>query len=134
MKRVKNVREFRAFHSPPARHRDEALPQRVFEVIEGYVCGIVSILVAFEIIVGCLIVVIDLPSSHMHVPRIYSVPVLAFALVADGWFLGAMWDCIRNWRLPIGPSVANRFPRVPIILRPLAALWWLAHTATIFWG
>jgi len=59
--------------------------------------------------------------------------LIAWALIADGWFMIRMWmGMIKGW-LPLAPLIAVSQPRLPRPFRPFVAIWWLLHAILIAW-
>jgi hypothetical protein len=55
--------------------------------------------------------------------------LLACWVYLDLRHLTAVWAAMRAGVQPLAPYVALRHPPPPMLLRPLVALWWLAHFA-----
>jgi hypothetical protein len=99
----------------------------LFETVESYVGGLLALLIAFELIVGGILLVAAPPSGNIHLPKYVSVPLLVVAMGMDGWLMGRVWQCVRDREFPLGLALGQLHPRLPLPLRPIAALGWLAH-------
>jgi hypothetical protein len=101
------------------------------EIIESYIGGLLSMVIAFELIVGGILVLVDPPSGNVHIPKFYSIPLLACAVVFDGWLVMTVWAGLSAGQFPVGLWVALRQPTLPWALRPVVALVWVAHAVML---
>lgn len=63
-------------------------------------------------------------------PSIRTVRVMWGAMVvAEGFFLYKLKGSLEAGIYPFAPQFALRMGKMPLALRPLAAVWWIAHVA-----
>ena len=104
---------------------------KVLRVIESSIGGLLGMVIAFELIVAGVLLVIDPPSGNIHVPRVWSIPILAVTVLFDGWLVMALWDGFHAPRLHLGFAVAQRMPRLHPAWRPIVAVIWFAHAIAL---
>jgi hypothetical protein len=105
------------------------LLKRVVGVIESTIGGLFGMVIAFELIVAGIGMVVR-PQSY-HISRVLTVPILGAAVLFDGWLVMALWDGLRDGRLPLGLSVARHMRRLHSSLRPLVAVVWIGHAVLL---
>lgn len=107
-------------------------PRRTWvEGVESFVGGVFSILLALSLIIWGIWLMGDPPSGSLHLDGISTAAICAVTVIFDGWLLANVCEGFFRSRIPLALWVAQRLPRVPVILRPVVAITWLAHGVTL---
>jgi len=106
------------------RHRLLGFP----EWVEGWISTFFGTLLG-ALVVGVPAVCWPYWVSACHDPfsAIMFSALLVAAAIGELCFVACAWVAAIKTDLPFGPAVAMRQPRIPVLLRPAVAAWWVAH-------
>lgn len=103
-----------------------AMRRSITEKLEAWAGALFATVLSFLFVVVVILLVSwrigrRLSDGEALILLLLGVPLL------DGRFLLAMWRGVWVGRGPIGPCVAATLNPIPVLLRPIASAWWLAH-------
>ena len=99
----------------------------VFEIIESWICGLIGMMVAFEVAVGMLLVLVDFRKANFHISHWVSVPVALVLVPGTLWTMMAIWESLNKRRYPVGLEMGKIILQWPTILRRFSTLSWAAN-------
>jgi hypothetical protein len=76
--------------------------------------------------------------SHEHDNlwlQLLGITFFIWCILSEGWFLITVWKTILRQEHPSAVVLSLQQPRLPIVLRPIASLWWLFQfLMAVVWG
>lgn len=97
--------------------------------IEATMGAFFAFVVSFVLLLCGLFVIPSTDSSIWIARAIWGV-----LMISEAFFLMKLKDALEHATYPFAPRFALRFGRMPLPLRPLVALWWVAHFALVVGG
>ena len=95
--------------------------------LETYAIVLIGIFTAMALIFGASACVYESFRRMGLVARILSCVFLAWTLATELSYVITMFSTISKGIFPTALAVGMNIPRVPIIVRPILAVWWLFH-------
>jgi hypothetical protein len=105
-----------------------------FSRMDAFMGAMIGSLMAVAIVMGATLLL----GEASFAPAWQGIAAGLFFLwcvVAEGWFLLTTWHVVLNKYVPYAVAIALFQPRMPVLLRPIAALWWgYQSPLALVWG